>query len=479
MFRTDDFRSPYYVMITIWYLIKNKFESASTPGMKNLEMRNSVLAKVLPPDNFHFDKDTEGEVLMLKWLYYGSISQLINQTNGSWLHSTWEDGGRLQERILKLRRAAKIALAAKVSSKRPYVPSDEAVDRLAFLAHELGLEEVYHGAHICSLVMSRVRSRAYTTALNPGWRDSQGQGSDLDLSAPWEIFALSHHSRLLMANLEGKRRRIEEVEKYRSKFSPFLTANVSLIPCWERTSMASCQAWLRSETAAVLATTLLDVYLKDMKPPLKTKTELEVLWALNKKLVPHCDQQQDDYPPIDWTKFKPLRRYHPQYFFRSLCDTPEKYDKAEMGRVRIPSSLRDYLRSSDAKKFEARGWTTSILRDLLARDDVVDISVMDIPAFYPNDEEEIKPSVFGRLQAQKAPPGQAQKAPRDQAQKAPPGQAQKAPPDQAQKAPPDQAQNELHRITTAEFDSAGAWDEADYKSRGGNGPPRKWPHFLA
>jgi hypothetical protein len=226
---------------------------------------------VLPLDNLDYNKETDGEVLMLKWCYYGSISQLLDQPDKLRLSSTWGEGGQVGKRILKLRRAAKVARVTKISSKMPYHPSDKVVNRLAFLAHELDLEKGYNGAHICSLVMRRVRRRAYSKALNPGSGDWHDQNGEPDVSAPWEIFAQSHHSRLLIANLENPKRRLDEVEKYRKKFSPFLTANISLIPCWERTNIATSQVWRRSETPAILATTLLDIYQKE-------------LWQLTKQL---------------------------------------------------------------------------------------------------------------------------------------------------------------------------------------------------
>ncbi|KAK3306495.1 uncharacterized protein B0T15DRAFT_142806 [Chaetomium strumarium] len=430
----DDFRSPYYVIITIWYLIKKGYRTASMGHMHTLDKGPSWLAERLPSQHFHFDKDTEGEVLMLNWIYYGSIAHLVDPPGDlkPWLNNTWGVASDLHDKVLRLRRAAKIALAAKVSSRRPYVPSDEVVDRLAFLAHELDLEQdqqEHHGAHVCSLVMSRVRDRVYTKTINPGSIDWEDQSGHRDISAPWEIFVLSHHSRLVMANLEagksankaGVARRAREIEKYKGRFSVFLTANASLMPCWERNNMASCQAWLRSETPAVLAATLLDIYQKCMKQhatahqmqhagPLSKKEEeelskekeLERLWALTSKSAARR-AETDDSPPLDWTKFKPPRRYHPRHFFRSMEDTPEKYTKVEMGRVRIPSTLRDYLRPKQSDKFVARGWTRPDLEKLVKNmksTDTADISLMDIPTFdrtVKQDDKAQKLCIFGRL----------------------------------------------------------------------------------
>jgi hypothetical protein len=426
-----DPRSYYYIMITIWYLIKNGF--SPVPGMKNLDMGISRLASLLPPDNIYFGKDSEGEVLLLKWCHFGSISQLVAK---GLLSSSWEEGG-LYEKAPKLRRAAKVALAGKISSKRPYLPSDEIVDRLAFLVDELGLED--DGSHMFSLAMRRIRCRDYTRSINPGYLPKDCNG---DVCAPWEIYALNHHSRLLVANLEGerhdserrKRLRMDEVEKYKRKFCMFLTTEASLTPCWERTSMTTCQAWLRSETTSVLASTLLDIYRKDMEQlppgaplgnqkrgpgdgipqsfdghdhhlsdaipkfatahgPLPFDAKLEQLYSSNSKLVNQLAERVDS-PPIDWTIFKPPRRYHPSNFFESLDDTPHKYSKIDMDHVRVPNNLRDYLAAEDGAPFEAQEWT----KDRLCRiGDVANISLMDVMGFNSTTNREVLPMIFGKL----------------------------------------------------------------------------------
>jgi len=171
----------------------------------------------------------------------------------------------------------------------------------------------------------------------------------------------------------------EEVEVYRGKLSLFLTTDASLIPCWERNSMTSCQAWLHLEPTAVLASTLLDIYLFDMGVPSEKGLDGKVSklgWnsGVSQKL-PHS--KLDDFPSIDWTIFKPPRRYHPSEFSRSLHDTPQKYRKAKMECIRVPNNMRLYL-GGETKRFEACEWDTARLDGMA---DAVNISLLDIMAF--------------------------------------------------------------------------------------------------
>ncbi|KAH8592658.1 hypothetical protein B0O99DRAFT_629484 [Bisporella sp. PMI_857] len=56
----------------------------------------------------------------------------------------------------------------------------------------------------------------------------------------------------------------EEVEHFRRRFCPFLTADASLTPCWERSDSAARRGFLRSEATAVLASTILDIFQNDL-----------------------------------------------------------------------------------------------------------------------------------------------------------------------------------------------------------------------
>lgn len=399
-----------YVMITIWYLVRHlcpeeppgperpAFQKiCQIPEMKTWAMPKSWLYHILPLENQRFETDMEGEVLLLKWFHYGSIWHLTSQ-NRTILSQSWQEDGLLH-RVHGLRRVAKMSLAAKISSKRPYLPCDEIVDRLAFLADELDLE--WYHVPMSSLATRRIRQRDYTTSVNPGRLD---KGQDGNIHGPWEIYALSHHSRLMLSNAEavapgdhGTQQRVEEVEKYRKKFSKFLTTEASLISCWDRTNMITRRGWLRSETTCVLASTLLDIYQKDMaqlssnpasetqdKNPKSSKDhnrlewheELGTLKAENSKLMKQLTDGNEP-PPIDWTIYRPPRRYHPEDFFRSLGDTSHRYHSAQTHDTRIPISLQTLLSGWEPKLAESGRWTVADLRKI---ENLSNLSVIDIYA---------------------------------------------------------------------------------------------------
>ena len=162
LFKTPagNLRSYYYVMITIWYLVHKGIQLSA--GMTaSLKRSGSRLSEVLPPDNYHFSQDENGETLLLKWYYYGSIAKLVGKgfLDDSWCGDGLNHKG-LSDKVRRLRRATKMALAAAISSKRPYLPSDEIIDRLAFLESELGLE--HHRVDIRFLAANRILQREYT-----------------------------------------------------------------------------------------------------------------------------------------------------------------------------------------------------------------------------------------------------------------------------------------------------------------------------
>jgi len=270
----------YYVMITIWYVIKNYpcFESGWIPSLENSSVETCRLASEdgLPPDDWTFGQDTKLRIMLLHWYHYGSILRLSPHKDGNMnIDGAIPEGWKQQnlgEKVRRLRTAAKIALAARISSRQPYTAKDEIVDRLAFLAEELDLEdETGTTGTIVSLVVKRIRQREFTTEINPG-PELLSSSEETSIHGPWEIHALCHHSRLLVAHLDRvvtsdkslEEKCNEEVEKYKRKFCNFLTSDASLVPCWERTNLTARRGWLRSEATSVLASTLLEICRFDM-----------------------------------------------------------------------------------------------------------------------------------------------------------------------------------------------------------------------
>jgi hypothetical protein len=392
--------SHYYVMITIWYLVKNGM-SLPSKSINTLAKQNSRLAEMVPDDNYHFSQEESAKTALLKWYHYGSIAKLVES---DLLHPSWcaecpdaATGSQLlHDKVRRLRRAAKMTLAATISSKRSYSPRDEIVDRLAFAESELGLD--HSEAQISFLAAKRIRERVFTKSINPGYLRCGQKG---DISAPWETYSLCHHSRLVLMNRDRDSPDeegtclpdTEEMEVYKAKLSLFLTTDASLSPCWDRKSMASGKAWLHSEPTAVLATTLLDIYVMDMERSCRKQVKRNE----NSKASPYTQQPDlDSVPPIDWQIFRPPRRYHPPEVTQSLEDTPHKYQGPMMELIRVPNNVRSYLGQTRETKF--RDWSPQCL----SKSGVVDeVSLLDILASDPKSIDS-SPRVLGRLSDCKA-----------------------------------------------------------------------------
>ncbi|RYP68934.1 hypothetical protein DL770_008350 [Monosporascus sp. CRB-9-2] len=371
----------YYVMTTIWYAVRNcpDFIWGWEDYVQIFVKKDSSLHDPgrLPPDNWNFGKDTKDQLPLLKWYHQGSILRLC-QTG--MLPAAWQ-GRDLEQNVYRLGKTAKVASAAKSSSQEPYAADDEIVDRLAFLADELGLGNSHR--EVGAVAMRRIRQRKFTRCINSGWLPAGEEG---DTSGPWEIHALCHHSRLKILSLEGlesdkwgaKERREEEVESYKQKLCKFLNSEATLVPCWERTHSKASQGLLHAEATSVLASTLLDIFERDVAQtferrykdvvaasPQKRKSSLPIRHSgdcgMEQREVAHKMMHMEHLvnqhleilvrltggaglsPPIAWAAFRPPRKYHPENFINSLDDTPYLYGLPYISKVLIPAALSEYL----------------------------------------------------------------------------------------------------------------------------------------
>jgi len=380
-----------YVLTTIWYVVKAFAKGKDWVGAtQGWEFSQSHLFMRLHPADRSFNLDGNDEAQLLLWFHHASLLNLCNRgiLPKSWLEPDHE------AKLRTLEKAAKVAAAAKYSSRRDYVADDEIFDRLSFVSDELGLEDhaglkqPCPGA-IAKLSMKRVKERDYTRGLSPGWLPAGTFGS---VSGPWEIHALCHHSRLAVLTMEGdfaaNLEAMEEANIYKRNILNFLNAEGTLVPCWERAHTQTRRGWLRSEGTAVVASTFIsmlkivqatkpeagtdtkqDASDNNKPPTAETNTEralvrveetaaryaerahqdrakiyLEIrrMEAMVKgpfEVFEKATNEADPPPPIKWMSFRPPRIYHPIGFFNSLEDTPELYRPPLIGDTPIPASL--------------------------------------------------------------------------------------------------------------------------------------------
>ncbi|RYP70483.1 hypothetical protein DL771_005420 [Monosporascus sp. 5C6A] len=350
----------YYVMFTLWYVVGKcpDFTWSWVGEMNHWPEERGLLAieNHLPADNANFRSEDKDKVTLLKWYHYASVLELCHSGK---IPKIWQDKG-LHRKVYLLKQAARRAAAVKLSSHRPYLPDDEIVDRLSFLTQPLGLGGCEDPTvTITSLSVQRIQERDFTRELNPGLRPNGDEGPT---SGPWEIHALCHHSELLIANYQYKKKdgrtraeKAEEVENFRRRFATFLTTEGGVVACWERRNLAAHRGWLRSEATSVLASTLLGICQKDLDLALEEEGTTKGLGVdLSGHLTipapskaPEFEEKsyrigalKQELPLVEWTNYRPARYYHPESFFNSLDDTPKLYRHPFTARVSIPPAVR-------------------------------------------------------------------------------------------------------------------------------------------
>ncbi|KAI1088105.1 hypothetical protein F5B19DRAFT_486192 [Rostrohypoxylon terebratum] len=183
----------YYVMITIWYVVKTcetyDFEwKWIDDEYKSWPTKDCLLLDCLPPDNLLPEKREKERAALLKWYHYASILNLTAEGRKH-LPKAWADDN-LERKVIRLERDARRVAAAKLLSRHPYSAEDEIIDRLGFLAEPLHAEFSRDSAGSVSSITSR--------------RNLLGAEKG-PTSGPWEIYALCYHSRLLVENHQYNR----------------------------------------------------------------------------------------------------------------------------------------------------------------------------------------------------------------------------------------------------------------------------------
>lgn len=391
----------YYITITLWYVTNNLqgfdwhrlgIAEALTPiGMEagNYDLEQWQKHAYFPDDDKISTTHNREKIALLQWYHYGSILGLCQ--NGM-LPREWEKQHHLNYKVYQHRSTAFLRSAAKLSSKIPYSASDEILDRLAFLGHELGLEDINSvGSTVASLSMQRVKKREFTRTLNPGQLKPDDNGW---FDGPWEVHALCHHSRLMVLSLEPDKtedwrtieQKAEEVKSFKTKLFHFLNSEGLLVPCWERSHIRARKGWVHSEASAVLASTLLDLYPKvsdcnmstldapttndpsatvSIEGPKKIVQEMvymEDLMAQQTRTLARIMPETGTHPLIEWAEtWKLPRQYHPENFIASLEDTPQKYRCPYIDKITIPFPLRNFLQDQQTI---SQGFTKESLEKL-------------------------------------------------------------------------------------------------------------------
>jgi hypothetical protein len=347
----------YYVMLTIYYVDRYMEPLAGKEFIpKEVEKSELFVQERLPSDSFNFAMCDKDKVVLLKWYHYASLLALHHS---GVIKSQHPD--RLAATVENLHRAAKVVSAAKLTAKSPYEANDEIFDRLALLGSELSFPQS-DDMLIQSLSIARIRQRSFTTTVNPGSREHH---DDRPTTAPWEVYALCHHSRLMVMSLElncsengtAIRDIIEKFEQLKTRLCHFLNTEGTIVPCWERAYTNASRGWLRSEATAVVAYTLMDMHdhLLRLSSTEKARRALKLAFNKTKSLeAPQTEQSRSE----KWLEtFEPPAKYHPEGFVESLRSTPWIYKGSLLpARVPIHGTLKDFVRwwdpGSSVSKFE-------------------------------------------------------------------------------------------------------------------------------
>ncbi|KXX73399.1 Magnesium transport protein CorA [Madurella mycetomatis] len=236
--------------------------------------------------------------------------------------------------------AARVASAMQLSSNRPYQAEDEIFDRLTLIVGELGFK--YANCNVGNIA-----------AFSDGARPMK-----IATSAPWEVHALCHHSRLMAFLLDpDSGQGSEEIETFNDRLSHFLNTEGTLVACWERAYSKASRGWLRSETTAVVASTIISVLAQQIDPRKtttdppagehKTSDPVSMAGSVFRGQFQQPEKtlcETSSPPPIEWaTVFAPPKKYHPDAFVLSLSDTRYAYRKKVLQkRIAIPSTLEHF-----------------------------------------------------------------------------------------------------------------------------------------
>ncbi|KAI1750062.1 hypothetical protein F4782DRAFT_548893 [Xylaria castorea] len=379
----------YYITMTIWYVVKS-FRKTVWKSLSRLRdfRQQDLKYSCIPPDNHNFGAIDKRKIILLKWYHYGSLLSLADRGK---LPSYWRSA-TMKKRVYCLSNAAMMACTGSTDLKSQYSVDDEIVDRLSFLAHELGMEEFDATAEtVTSASIHRVRGREFTQYLNPGISLLNGREySSQETSGPWEIHALCHNSRVNVLTLEseseyvkatkdyrGHETREEEVVVHKNKVYRFLNSEATLIPCWERSPTKMRSGWLQSEAAAVHGSTLLDIHNRiPVIPKLSPKISPQI-GPMMKPEIGHYRGPAASFTmgtpdesdksalstqfreilkelkgavvsPIDWASFRPPRQYYPDSFINSLEDTPHLFRPPVTDNVFIPATLTQFAERPDS-----------------------------------------------------------------------------------------------------------------------------------
>ncbi|KAI0110815.1 hypothetical protein GGR51DRAFT_79405 [Nemania sp. FL0031] len=384
----------YYIMMTIWYVVKSfrKVKWKSPDRLRNFGLEDMVNS-CIPEDNHNFGVVDRRKITLLKWYHYGSLLSLADRDI---LPSYWRSS-TMKKKVYGLSNAATVACTASTASNSHYSVDDEIVDRLSFLANELGMEEFDATAEtVTSASIQRIRGREFTQYLNPGVLLPNERGySFQETSGPWEIHALCHNSRVHVLTLEseseyfkatrgcrGSETREEEVAVYKNKVYRFLNSEVTLIPCWERSPTKMRSGWLQSEAAAVHGSTLLDIHkkipvIRKVSPKSSPQTgpmgssnpadgryrdpatgfitvasdifDRDSLSTQFREILKEL--KGTEVRPVDWVSFRPPRQYYPDNFTNSLEDTPHLFRPPVTDNVFIPATLSQIAKRPDPAGF--------------------------------------------------------------------------------------------------------------------------------
>lgn len=418
--------SHYYVMITLCYVVRNypkarwcwqdELEQDTTQTTRaSADWGLSVLASRLPsrrtsPGLHRSHAGTRVRTTMLEWLHHESIFSLQQDfLSGSVIPSEWHYGGTF---VLagNARQAAKSELMRKIAYAHSYRPDDEVEDRLAFLSQEMW-PDLDEAEQIANRVTKRIEERDVTRTIDLCRFDP---GQERSAEGPWELHALCHHSRFVvavqkmyMARRGGGEVTEERVEHYRKLLYPFFTSEASVTPSWKRDSSSARRGFFASEATAVVGSTLIEICYADMelfrhqeqadspwtagsRPTIRAlgagshlgqtasvdsdgpfpgagetdrlvaraylREKEDNLFLRQLKTLVAVTMQKDLGTGIDYLQFRPPQRYHPSEFFKSLDDTPELYEDAAMQErelkmhIVVRDMLAERVRPSDDRE---------------------------------------------------------------------------------------------------------------------------------
>jgi hypothetical protein len=413
----------WYHTIIIWYVLHHCPGALKSP--ETIMLLRSRMTSLEHVGTYYTQDDPKAS--LLQWYHYSCFLQICKNPESEggasvFVNRPEKDPIAAQEMTWKNKAQKSLKPAGKGRSNRAL--EDHHVANLALLAEELfsnSADTTGLPNQSVSYAKEFILNRDWTTILNPGKEDrKQANHTIQDISPPWELVSLNHHS-LLRPEVGASE---EKVEAALDICQEFLFSDFTFISSWDRSDTSMVSTWWDLLPSSILSATLLDRKLelqdnvapdpiqevksngkvegaetaevKDLasnhqtgpvprvlsrKPTIKTGDETmdEIVKRLLDGFARASTRQAEEGEEFDWRSRRPQTIFFPDTFTQSLEDTPELFQSKQLKNVSIRSNVKKYLekRNNDMTMADP-DWSLDTAEEKIKAEELLYLSCWDL-----------------------------------------------------------------------------------------------------